>query len=375
MGVVHAPSPTPGPRPSPTPFATHPVIPLGMTGDFPLPDMATDPLVNRFRRTARPLLEELGEPLVVAVSGGGDSLALLHLVVDTALVGPQGVVAAHFDHALRPESAREAGWVMERAAALGVRGVQGRWSPPPAGNLAALAREARYAFLLECARGSGARAVLTAHQRDDQAETFMERLLRGSGTRGLGAMAPRRPLGEGVELVRPLLPFRRRELHLWLGQRGIPWLEDPGNADPNRRRARIRHHLLPCLAATGDGDPVERLAATAQRLQRAEGALEAFLERSWRELEPMREGDALTLGAGGLDPLPDELVCRVLVRAHRELTGTRTPPSARAQEGFLLLVRRGDRRWRMRVAGLGVERRGERLWFTPQSTGIREGNG
>lgn len=328
--------------------------------------MAVDRLAAQLRRTLPPLLQaaqaERG-PLLVALSGGGDSLALLHLLLTTQLLPPERIIAAHFDHALRPTSADEAQWVMQHARQHGVTAFSERWASPPAtglGNLSEQARQARYDFLLRTARLQEAPAVLTAHQQEDQAETLLERLLRGSGLTGLGGMAASRPLGPGVILLRPLLDFRRQALRDWLQQRGLSWLEDPANRNPARRRARIRAQVLPLLEREAGHDLTPKLAQTAQRLQQAETALASYLALIWPTLGVEWQEREITLSSEALQAQPDALVCRVLGTCHQQLTH-RPPLSAPAQAGFLKLVRSGRRQWTMRVQGLTVEQQAGKI--------------
>ena len=181
----------------------------------------------------------------VALSGGGDSLALLLLLLDLG----EEVVALHLDHALRPESAAEARWVQQTAERFGVpfrmRRIEVR-AAATKGNLAAKARDIRFAALHQLAREASADAVLMAHTQDDQAETVLLQLLRGA--HALVGMPERRG-----RVLRPLLGIRREALREALRDRGETWLEDPSNADPDSRRIWIRSELLPRLEAQAPG--------------------------------------------------------------------------------------------------------------------------
>lgn len=246
-----------------------------------------DSLLNTVRDAImRDGLLEAKQRVIAAVSGGADSTALLHILT----VLEYRVEAAHFDHHTRQgESARDAEFVRDMAAALGV--------PFHAGgaDVAAEAREAgrsfedharraRYAFLRQVAEETGCGVVATGHHRDDQAETVMLRLLRGTAGRGLAGMLPARMEG-GVRVIRPLLECSHFELCHRLRKSGIAWHEDATNANPDHaRRNRIRHELLPALAR--DYNPViaqslARLADT-QRLDNA--LLEELLDRECARL-------------------------------------------------------------------------------------------
>ncbi|MBF0126268.1 MAG: tRNA lysidine(34) synthetase TilS, partial [Magnetococcales bacterium] len=240
--------------------------------------MAIDPLVQRLRREANPLF--CHQPnTVLGLSGGGDSMALLHLLLASGLLPRERLTVAHFNHNLRADAHMDVQFTREIARKLQLNYTTTTWTAPHgAGNLPALARAARYGFLVETARRVAAPLLATAHHMDDQAETFLERLARGSGARGLGAMAPSRPLTPEVTLVRPLLCFRHQELLHWLTRREIPWMEDPSNHNPHFLRARIRGQLLPCLQAALHRDPTPQLAETARRMAHTHDALEWSLD-------------------------------------------------------------------------------------------------
>lgn len=210
-----------------------------------------------------------GAAVLVAFSGGPDSTALLHLLHGLREARGWRLEAAHFDHALREGSAREAREVAGRARELGVPCRVGRPDEPPAATQEAL-RRARYAFLREAADEARADRIATGHQADDQAETVLFRILRGTGIGGLAGIPARRG-----PVVRPLLPFRRDELRGWLEGRGLAWLEDPANRDPRWARARIRSRVLPALEEAWDGPVRERLLELAATARRADRALEA----------------------------------------------------------------------------------------------------
>ncbi|MBF0426434.1 MAG: tRNA lysidine(34) synthetase TilS [Magnetococcales bacterium] len=329
--------------------------------------MTCDPLVTAFAREISALLPATTAGMVVAVSGGADSMALLHLLVRSGLMRGRRGVVAHFDHALRDSSAADADFVVDWATRLELEVRVERWlEPKGAGNVPERARLARYDFLVRVAREVGAGAVLTGHQMEDQAETFLERLLRGSGVRGLAAMAAARPLaaaGEEAEvlLVRPLLKFRRAVLRQWLQGLGLPWLEDPGNADRRRVRSRVRYQLLPALAAIHpDDDPVPHLAATAERMRMAEAAL----AWAWRGVREELDWQSPAVGMVSLSHarlvvLPVDFMRRAVVECHATLTGDIFPPGARAVAGFVRHVCSRRRVWVMRMRGLVVRREGD----------------
>ncbi|MBR0958129.1 tRNA lysidine(34) synthetase TilS [Bradyrhizobium japonicum] len=257
--------------------------------------------------------------LVLAVSGGPDSVALMWLAArwQRSLVrGPQLTVVT-VDHGLRPEAAREARQVKRLAAELGLPHRTLRWrGAKPKTGLPAAAREARYRLLAEAARVVGASHVLTAHTRDDQAETLLMRLFRGSGLAGLSAMAP---LSErdGIVLARPLLDVPKSQLIATLRRARIGFAEDPTNRDTAFTRPRLRA-LLPLLAAEG-GD-ARNLARLAARLARANAAVEVLADGAERFLRLRDRGDAPLAGlrsfeASSFAALPEEVRLRLLLRA------------------------------------------------------------
>ena len=203
-------------------------------------------LAERLRTALAGLGVASGDRLVVAASGGVDSTVLLRSLVEIG----QSVVAIHVDHGLRADSVEDGAFVLALAAELGVPGesvaveVEG-------GNVQAEARAARYAALAEAARRHGARVVATAHTATDQAETVLMALVRGAGLRGLAGMPEHRALGEGIDLIRPLLQTSREQIEAEARARGWAWREDPSNATGRYRRNRVRQAVLPALRATG----------------------------------------------------------------------------------------------------------------------------
>jgi len=230
------------------------------------------PLAERFARVmrARGALSA-GDAVVVAVSGGVDSMVLLHLLRFGSRVPEVRLVVAHVDHAMRGGSAGDAAWVRGVCVAWGLelRGV--RLDPPPTGE--AEARRRRYAFLERVREESGARLTLTAHHADDQAETVLFRVLRGTGIRGLRGIRERRDPG----LWRPLLSFTRAEIRRYAEAQGLAWREDPTNVQPLARNV-VRHRLLPEAEAHVAPGARRALLGLARRAQEEEAA--------WRSLLP-----------------------------------------------------------------------------------------
>lgn len=206
--------------------------------------------------------------LGLAVSGGGDSTALLHVAVPWGRDRGIRIEAATVDHGLRAEAGAEAETVAQICTRLGVghRILPWRHEGRPSGNLMDAARRARLSLLSAWAAGAGLGAVALGHTMDDQAETLLMRLGRGAGVDGLSGMAPAR-MQAGMLWLRPLLGQRRAALRDWLAARGAPWTDDPTNEDTGFDRIRIRR----AIAALDL--PVEALARSAAHLSDARAAL------------------------------------------------------------------------------------------------------
>lgn len=188
--------------------------------------------------------------IIVAVSGGADSTALL-LACDELIKGGKltpDLTIAHLDHGLRKDSKADAKFVSDLATELGYSMEVGHAKLSQKINLEEAARNARYKFFEQTAVKNGAVVVMTAHTLDDQAETVLFRLLRGSAAEGLAGVSPRRPLTEQVDLVRPFLSWARREdTEQYCRSRGVEFRHDPMNEDEAFTRVRIRKQLLPLM--------------------------------------------------------------------------------------------------------------------------------
>jgi tRNA(Ile)-lysidine synthase len=252
--------------------------------------------------------------IVLAVSGGPDSMALMWLAArwrSTLARGPR-LIAVTVDHGLRPEAAREAREVKHLARNLDLTHRTMRWTgPKPKTGVPAAARAARYRLLAQAARTSGATHILTAHTRDDQAETLLMRLVRGSGIAGLAAMA-RQSERDGVLLARPFLQVSKARLIATLKKAKLGFADDPTNRDLNFTRPRIRA-VMPVLAAEG-GD-ARNLARLASRLARANAAVEVLVDGAARYLELRDRETSPGFDAKAFCAMPEEIRLRLLLRA------------------------------------------------------------
>ncbi|MGZ6021056.1 MAG: tRNA lysidine(34) synthetase TilS [Rhizomicrobium sp.] len=303
-------------------------------------------------------------PGAVAVSGGGDSIALMHLLAAWAKKSqrPQPHVVT-VDHGLRKESAADARKVMRWAKSAGLKSKALRWhGPHPRSDIEAAAREARYRLMGEWARKNKITALYVAHTRDDQAETFLLRLMRGSGLDGLAAMraVTSYPLGEFRELsiVRPLLTLERAQVRSHLESLGHDWLEDAMNADERFARVRLRKAWAALEEA---GLSKQRLASAASHLARAREALDAVTEavllRACR-----RFGSGIQVDRAALVSAPREIGLRALAQLLMIVSGQAYRPRFERLERLFDQLAAGS-------IGGGCTLHGCRLYFVPKKDG------
>ncbi len=211
-------------------------------------------------------LFEKGDLVIAAVSGGPDSMALLHVL--SILKNKMGfdLVAHGVDHGLRKDAARELDLAQKYARKLGVAFDRTDVKVAPGGNLQARARAARHAALEEVRVKMKARVIATAHHADDRAETILMRILRGTGVRGLAVLPPR---AEKAPLVRPFIFARRADIEAHNARHAVPFSVDPSNGDPRFLRVRVRSELIPLLSELNPG-VVDHLCKIAEELSRAD---------------------------------------------------------------------------------------------------------
>lgn len=308
--------------------------------------------------------------LALAVSGGPDSIALMVLAArwrDARDKAPK-LIALTVDHGLRKEAKREAAAVAKLARKLKIAHRTLRWTGrKPKTGLQQAARAARYRLLAQAARRARAGHILTAHTLDDQAETVLLRMSRGSGLTGLGAMARQSPVpgAEKITLVRPLLGLPKARLVATLTAAKIPFADDPSNRDPRFTRARLRG-LLPALAE--EGLSAARLALLARRLKRADSAVEA-MAAACEEWLVKKSGKMLVIDDVGFIPYtPDEIALRVLGRAIASV-GTEGPVELAKLEALKEALdtahKSGNARFRRSLAGAIVTLSGGKITVEP----------
>lgn len=285
------------------------------------------------------ICETLGAPkkLLLAVSGGSDSMALMHLAAPLAREAA-GIFVATVDHGLRAAARREAAMVAGAARALGLPHATLEWTGARPSSQQA-ARMARYHLLADHAQEIGAEAIMTAHTADDQAETVLMRMARGSGPRGLSGMAADSLIASGAgppgRLLRPLLPYRREALRAFLRGAGGAYVDDPTNEDPKFERVRIRRLLAdPQMAAALS---VESLVQAADQCRRAAQRLEHAENDRFRDLL----GAFAASGAASLLAIVTGADAPLVARLIHAIGGARHPPGEAAVEEAMRRARRG----------------------------------
>jgi tRNA(Ile)-lysidine synthase len=260
-------------------------------------------------------------PVVVAVSGGPDSVALTRALLDLqSTLRLQPLILAHLNHQLRgDESDADESFVEAMSRSLNDEGIGDvrfisqkedvtRQALEAKDNLEKVARETRYAWLAHVARNAGARWVATGHTANDQAETILHRLLRGAGLKGLRGIAEQRPLAEGVSVIRPMLAVTRSEVMDYLQVKGQAFRQDSSNFNRRLTRNRIRHELLPYLEKEHNPAIVSVLCHLAQQAETAYGRVQAEAEKLLAEAERPRAGALLIFDRKQLSQAPQALI-------------------------------------------------------------------
>jgi tRNA(Ile)-lysidine synthase len=326
-------------------------------------------LQQRIQRTCRRYgLLPPGSRVLIGVSGGSDSVALVRLLLDLSKHGEFAVAGlAHLNHRLRPSADRDEAFCQQFAVRLGLPIVMEQ------ADIAAYAREhrlstedaarrVRYDFLERCATSLAADRIAVGHTQDDQAETFLLKLMRGAGLTGLGGIYPRRG-----RVIRPLLDVARADLREYLAAVGESWIEDETNDDIGNPRNRIRHLVLPELDRAA-GAPTRAAIARAAAVIREDGEwLDALSRARFCTLACARD-TVLELDAAALAQTPPPVLRRVLLDAMRQRAGGREVGLEHVEAVLALL---GTGQGGVDVPGCRVEHRGGKLVLIQQGGAVR----
>jgi tRNA(Ile)-lysidine synthase len=297
-----------------------------------------------------------GQRLGVAVSGGADSVCLLHVLLELRTAC---LTVLHLDHGLRGEESRtDAAFVQDMAATLGLPVIAREAVIARSGNLEQNARRARQAFFHEAMASGAVERVAVGHTRSDQAETVLFRLLRGSGTAGLSGARPVTTEG----LVRPLIEVDRAEVEAYLRARGVSWREDSTNTSQRFARNRIRHGLLPQLARDWNPEIVAALARTADQAAADEQYWTWELDRLSGEILSLESG-APALHAPKLAALPEAAARRLIRRAMEQAKGNLLGVDFHHIESALRLARAASGSGRVQTPGLDIRRSLDKIRF------------
>lgn len=302
----------------------------------------SEPALSLLQRIRDDKYTVAGVRLVIAVSGGADSMALLHLYTRVRDDYFTNVLVATFNHGLRgQQGSDDTRFVAETARSWGVQCQIGQNSPlSAASGIESRARTARYHFLAKAARDFRASFIVTAHHADDQAETVLLNLIRGAGMRGLGGMrsAALVPDAPDLTLLRPLLGVRRAELEAYCRVNGIVWREDETNQDTRYRRNWVRHAVIPQLA-TANPAVVEAVTRSAAILQQDDAYLEGEAVRLLAEHATRSDG-RVWIPRAVFETWPVVLQRRVLILAAGQVaSGAFEPDYQRIQAALMLIGR------------------------------------
>ncbi len=292
-----------------------------------------------FEREISALIPTSTSRLAIGVSGGGDSLALCFLLKKWCFEHKKELFAVTIDHQLRPESRSEALFVQDLLKTQNIKHVILSWDgEKPQTGIEEKAREARYNLLLSFCRKEKIPYLCLAHHEQDQAETFLSRLARGSGVDGLGGIHPK-SIRDGIYLVRPLLHISKKELIQYLHNQNISWIEDPMNQDIKYERVRWRH-LLPILEKEGLFS--QKISLSADRQRRAQEALDLWRDSFFKEHVIVDNRGFIYFSTKAFQKLPDEIKIRVLKKGIEWIGGKNTTPVS--LESLEMIIYEGKKR-------------------------------
>lgn len=309
-----------------------------------------------------------GDTVLVGVSGGPDSMALLYLLMDIKDEYRITLKIAHLDHGFRREAAEEAEFVRERAASLGLEAIVRFIDVPSIKEREGLssqeaAREARYAFFEEAAGEAGADKVALAHTADDQAETFLIRLLRGSGPLGLSGIPPLREINnQKPVIIRPLIDCSRKEIEGYLSEKGIPFVTDSSNLKMDYMRNRVRMELIPFLEGYNP-NVKETLVRTAELIHKDNQFLEMEADKIYKTFS-LQSGDAIIMDVKSIKGLRQAMSSRVIRNAIEGIKGDLKRISFQHIADILNLMDSGEGRWTLHLPDVTVSREHDKLLFT-----------
>jgi tRNA(Ile)-lysidine synthase len=318
-----------------------------------------DPLLRHVQQTIQAYhMFESGHTLLLAVSGGPDSMAMLHALCQLRERCTVELFIAHLNHRMRPSASQDALFVEAAARDFGIPCISERVNVPAYRRRFKLspedaARRVRYAFLRATAESLGANHIAVGHTADDQAETVLLRLLRGSGLRGLCGIPPvRQPI------IRPLIQVHRRDIMLYLRKHRVPFREDPSNRQRRYTRNRLRLDLLPQLQKSYNPRVVQALCTTAQLLAADEAALQSVAQEQFYAARLRATPDQVHLRVAMITPLPPALQRRVLREALAEALGHLQGVTRTHLAHILALLRTAaGTKWLTLPGGAVVERR------------------
>jgi tRNA(Ile)-lysidine synthase len=303
--------------------------------------------------------------LGVAVSGGGDSMALLHALKQCFEPGQVELHAVTVNHGLRKDAESEAALVARLSDSLEISHTTLHWRGwDGAGNLQDQARRARYQLLTDWAKGQNIAVLALGHTADDQAETVLMRLARSSGVTGLSGMPARRTFA-GVTLLRPMLGLTRDQLRDYLRAHNVRWVDDPSNDDRRFDRVKIRQtlKLLEPLGLTA-----RTLSDVAENMAQARDALDWFSFLSARDLVFIKGGDVV-MDLRQFRTVPDEIARRLLVRAVTWISGSDYGPRRSAVKHALDAIRLGKT---ITLGGCRIMRHESQIWVCREYNAVRE---
>lgn len=306
-----------------------------------------------------------GGRLGVAVSGGGDSVALLHILSRCFKSDDVQLFAATIDHGLRPESADEARDVGKLATSLGIQHSTLLWTTwDGSGNMQDNARRARHQLLGDWAKANNISTLVQGHTADDQAETVLMRLGRSAGVDGLAAI-PRRRVVNGITIARPMMDLTRVQLRDYLRRHGVTWAEDPSNDDPKYDRIKARQvlDLLEPLGITTDS-----LSDVAQNMASARVALDWYCFLAARDIACV-DGGNVVLDLRKFRILPEETARRLIIGAISWISGSDYPPRRAAVVATLLAIREGRA---VTLGGCHVLLFRQAIWICREFNAVRD---